>query len=356
MRRYQRRNRAGLAKERWIMAGTAVFVLSALTLTGIYVRDINKKEDDGYVVDFSAMEGNIADKVEEIQEAQGEDQLGENAIDSTVPSDDLDFDPYFQEANSNQVKNYEPAADLPQSMKEKIGEAEINMEIGTEVAAGEQNQTVVPEVTQDIFKEIASEHLEIGEAVMAAETTVDTNPAKATKAAADTGTGTTEKAAANVNKDAASADVPAISTSTQSTPAFRDGDNLVWPVAGNVLINYSMDKTIYFPTLQQYKYNPAIVIQATEGEIISAGAAGKVARIYKDNQIGNTIILDLGNGYELTYGQLDNILVSEGSYVAAGDVIAEVAAPTKYFCVEGTNIYFKLTKDGKPVNPMSKLQ
>ena len=65
--------------------------------------------------------------------------------------------------------------------------------------------------------------------------------------------------------------------------------------------------------------------------------------------------MDLGNGYEVTYGQLDNILVSEGSYVAKGDVIAQVAPPTKYYSVEGTNVYFKLTKDGVPVNPMSKL-
>ena len=41
--------------------------------------------------------------------------------------------------------------------------------------------------------------------------------------------------------------------------------------------------------------------------------------------------------------------------MATGDVIAEVAAPTKYFSVEGTNVYFKLTKDGEPVNPMTKL-
>ena len=65
--------------------------------------------------------------------------------------------------------------------------------------------------------------------------------------------------------------------------------------------------------------------------------------------------MELGGGYQATYGQLTNILVSEGSYVAAGDIIADVAAPTKYFSVEGTNVYFKLTKDGVPVNPMTKL-
>ena len=65
--------------------------------------------------------------------------------------------------------------------------------------------------------------------------------------------------------------------------------------------------------------------------------------------------MDLGNGYEITYGQLKEILVSEGSYVSMGDMIASVAAPTKYYSIEGTNVYFKLTKDGNPVNPMTRL-
>ena len=97
------------------------------------------------------------------------------------------------------------------------------------------------------------------------------------------------------------------------------------------------------------------MIQANEGDLITAAAAGKVIDVFEDVQIGHGVTMELGSGYEVTYGQLTNILVSEGSYVAMGDIIGEVAAPTKYFSVEGTNVYFKLTKDGEPVNPMSKL-
>ena len=41
--------------------------------------------------------------------------------------------------------------------------------------------------------------------------------------------------------------------------------------------------------------------------------------------------------------------------VVTGDPIGKVAAPTMYYSVEGTNVYFKLTKDGVPVDPMSRL-
>jgi len=147
----------------------------------------------------------------------------------------------------------------------------------------------------------------------------------------------------------------ALSTAMQPALTFSDSDMLLWPVVGNILVNYSMDKTVYFPTLQQYKYNPAVIIQANEGDLITAASSGKVIKVFTDPQIGNGVVMELGGGYEATYGQLSNILVSEGSYVAAGDVIAEVCAPTKYFSVEGTNVYFKLTKDGEPVNPLSRL-
>lgn len=39
---------------------------------------------------------------------------------------------------------------------------------------------------------------------------------------------------------------------------FGEDSQLLWPVDGNVLMSYSMDKTVYFSTLDQYRYNPAM--------------------------------------------------------------------------------------------------
>ena len=49
-------------------------------------------------------------------------------------------------------------------------------------------------------------------------------------------------------------------------------------------------------------------------------------------------------------------MVLQGDVVSAGDVLGKVAAPTKYYSVEGPNVYFKLEKDGVPVNPLSWLE
>lgn len=43
---------------------------------------------------------------------------------------------------------------------------------------------------------------------------------------------------------------------------FADTDKLSWPVTGNIVLGYCMDTTTYFPTLDQYKVNPANVIQS----------------------------------------------------------------------------------------------
>lgn len=87
--------------------------------------------------------------------------------------------------------------------------------------------------------------------------------------------------------------------------------------------------------------------------MVSACAEGRVINIFENEEIGHAVTMDLGDGYMITYGQLNGINVTLNSYVAPGDVIASVAAPTKYYSREGSNLYLQLTKDGVPLNPES---
>ena len=47
------------------------------------------------------------------------------------------------------------------------------------------------------------------------------------------------------------------------------------------------------------------------------------------------------------------ITFAKGDYVEAGHVLGYVGEPTKYFTVEGSNLYFELDKDGTPVDPVA---
>ena len=309
-----RRDRNSIRKERLIMLASSVFVLTALTVTGVYVNKNNKEEQEDYVVDFEALEGQNTQTAENMMSGEELDTLF-----AEVGTDDLDYDPSFQEANSQKVENTEE-----EKKKDKSAEDE---------KSEEKNQDVSEQSEQNDKKSDEKEKKKAEEEAGMFDETVDTAKANAKAEEAE-----------------------AISTTVQPALDFSEEDGLVWPIVGDVLINYSMDKTIYFPTLEQYKYNPAIVISAAQGENIAAAADGRVTSVGYDPVIGNTVVMDLGNGYELTYGQLDNIIVSEGSYVSMGDNIGTVASPTKYYSLEGTNVYFMLTKDDQPVNPMSKLQ
>lgn len=303
----RRRRRSSFRKEKAIMLVSSCLVLTALTATGLYVRNRGQeKEEDNYIVDFTTLDEANRDKAGEAQE------LGEQQADAG----ELDYDPSFQEANSGKVDNPD--------MKMLGSTANAGEQAAAEQAAAEAAQA---EAQQEALAQESQEALEANAPDAIAKTDDGNETAKRDEDAMNT--------------------VPALD--------FSESDTLVWPIVGNVLVNYSMDKTVFFATLQQYKYNPAIIIAATQGEGITAAADGQVTTIYEDPEIGTAVIMNLGDGYELTYGQLTDLTVAEGDVVTTGEIIGKVAEPTKYYSVEGCNVYFKLTKDGQPVNPLNRL-
>jgi len=257
-------------KEKFIMLASSVLVLSALTLTGVYVKERTRIQNE------NSAELSGTEEMESVAEEQTEESASPANVSKAVI-------PQADDALESDFGSYQARLEEEESLEEEEAEAE---------------------------KET--------------EETENTDSAAAVNAGG-------------------------------VTLSFSPEEGLTWPIVGKVLINYSMDKTVYFSTLEQYKYNPAIVIQATEGETITAAADGKVSEIYYDAQLGNCVQVDLGDGYELTYGQLGNIDLKEGDYMEVGDVIGTVAAPTKYFTTEGTNVYFKLTLNGEPVDPLNTM-
>ncbi len=124
-----------------------------------------------------------------------------------------------------------------------------------------------------------------------------------------------------------------------------------WPIEGTILLDYSMDATIYFPTLNQYQYNPAVVIAGAVNSKVYFISKGKITDVSTNEETGCTVTQDLGDGYVAVYGQLKEINNKVGDTVEAGQVVGYISEPTKYYSVEGANVYFKLLKDGVPVDP-----
>lgn len=313
--RFNRNHKNSMKKERIIMIASSVFVLAALTMTGVYVKSNSQKsQNDGYHIDFSALENaaeknNLSNEFAEIKV--------EEPIMPQVTEDDLDYTPM-----------------------EQVGSGIIQ----------------IPGLTDQVSENIIGETEAIREeTLLEGENAIEgAEGLGGIENAEDAKTLMEEAMEQDAEEIAQAEDVE--SDVVQNQPSFAAGDRLVWPVSGSVLIPYSMDKTVYFSTLQQYKYNPAMVVSATEGDDIAAAASGEVKSVFYDEEIGNAVTVNIGNGYEITYGQLKDIEVSEGDYLEQGSVIGYVASPTKYYSVEGTNAYFALTLNGEPADPMGQLQ
>lgn len=294
------RKRPALQKEKVSIIAASVFVLSALTLAGVYMAAHNDGGTEENRIDFAKLEQQQNSVTKENQAVKEEDKRfvsGKAGANSAL-------------ADNRFTRGVSESNDLSNN-----NDMDVDPEY-TEVASGQVSNIPL------------------------------TSPLEGT-----------DKAAVFMGEEASEETAAAVSDSdkgAQPALSFSGADMLQLPVAGEVLMNYSMDRAVYHGTMQQYRYNPALVIAAPEGEIITAAADGIVTRVYYDAQTGNTISFDLGDGYELTYGQLADISLAEGDKVAAGDLVGMVAEPTIYYTEEGSNIYVKLTKDGKPVNPLNQ--
>lgn len=304
----KRNRRDSIKKERIIMVVSSVFVLTALTMTGLYMRGQEaKQQDDGYTLDFTALGNETGEKLQEIGTEQAKNTiLGEQADNSL--EGELDYMPLDEEltaeAGSNLVEipgltdgvlENKPTdvKDDTKSSDNKEAEGEASADSASEQA--NQDQNVQEDKKQEGGKESKSKQV-------------------------------------------------AVSLS------YNEEQGLTKPVNGEILLPYSMDGSIYFATLDQYKYNPATLFAAEEGADVVACAAGRITDVYDDAELGHVVSMELGSGYTVTYGQLNNIKVKKDSYVKSGEKIGTVAAPSKYYSLEGTNLYFRMEKDGAPVN------
>lgn len=138
--------------------------------------------------------------------------------------------------------------------------------------------------------------------------------------------------------------------------SFSSETKISWPVEGNVLMNYSMDQTVYSATLDQYCFHPAIVIQANVNDKVQAAVDCQVTDLSTNEETGLTLTTDLGNGYTAVYGQLKEVSWKKGDRIKEGETVGYIAEPTKYYSVEGSSLYFAMKKDGNPVNPMDYLK
>jgi septal ring factor EnvC (AmiA/AmiB activator) len=117
---------------------------------------------------------------------------------------------------------------------------------------------------------------------------------------------------------------------------------LNWPVSGKLTNGYG--RTIDSSGLRWQGW----LITTQEGTPVKAVHGGRIvfADFFKSN--GLLVIIDHGNGIWTLYGRNRALLQDVGSWVEAGDVIAEVGQSGGY---NQSGLYFEVRKNGEPQNP-----
>lgn len=252
----------------------------------------------------------------------GEDFININEPDNNITADDEDDDMLADEFNTS-------------------GETANNEEEGSlaDGGAGQEDASNDSLLEHDVYTEAEEHGIDLSEEEAAPEVAAADEEDEELEAV--------ETAGATVQQE----DKPVMLN-------FQVDEGLLWPVDGNVIMNYSMDHTVYYATLMQFKCNPAIIIDAEVGTEVKAAATGIVSSIDTSEETGLTVTTDIGDGFKLIYGQLDeaSLELEVGDLIEEGNTVGVIDEPTRYYLIEGSNLYFSVLQEDMTVNPMLYLR
>ena len=144
--------------------------------------------------------------------------------------------------------------------------------------------------------------------------------------------------------------------SSVSASLFDDPETFLYPVSGEIVMDFSLEAPIYDLTLEQYRTNDSICIKSAYGTPVLASADGTIESISMDENYGQTVVVDHLNGWKTTYSQLqDEVPVYVGQSIKCGDTIGYVNYPTKYSTALGNHLNFKISENGVYIDPETAL-
>ena len=130
----------------------------------------------------------------------------------------------------------------------------------------------------------------------------------------------------------------------------------VSPVAGETVATYAMESLSYNETTRDWRVHNGIDIAAEEGAEVCAAADGEVYTVYEDDTLGHTVVIRHTGGYTTRYSSLsEDISVSAGDQVTAGQVIGTVSSTALVETTMGPHVHFSVSFQDEPMDPAAFL-
>ncbi len=160
------------------------------------------------------------------------------------------------------------------------------------------------------------------------------------------------KPASSAKPEVSKPSVPAVSKAPAKQTAAQP-QKYAFPVEGALQQKFS-ENPVYSKTTDDWRAHTGIDLSAKKGETVGAVADGIVKRVYKDDRLGNVVIISHGE-LEAWYCGLDETSVKEGASVEQSQKIGTVGVvPIEQ--MDAPHLHFALKKGGKYIDPLTVLQ
>lgn len=131
----------------------------------------------------------------------------------------------------------------------------------------------------------------------------------------------------------------------------------IWvkPVDGEVIKTFSGETLVKDETMGDWRVHTGTDYAASSGTRVYAVSDGTVERAEADAQYGGVVVLNLSDGKQAVYQCLagDNLKVSAGDTVRAGDVIGTVGTEGYAEAGQESHLHLELYANGEAIDPES---
>ncbi len=140
---------------------------------------------------------------------------------------------------------------------------------------------------------------------------------------------------------------------TQAEPHSGVVPKLIMPTIGDVAKKYSIDALVFSNTMEDYRTHNGIDICAALGEGVMAAADGVVTEVYEHPMMGNTIVIaHEGDSLSVYQNLADEVAVSVGDAVKAGEIIGAVGDSAIIEIAEEPHLHFEVMVGGEYQDPL----
>lgn len=137
-------------------------------------------------------------------------------------------------------------------------------------------------------------------------------------------------------------------TQAQEASVEVDPETMAMPVMGHVLTNVGMS---YSEVYEDFRYNTGVALASKPGSEIKVALPGTVSLVSTTDNGTLQVSVNHGKGWESSYSGLEKVNVKAGQTLEKNQVIGVLGNHIKVNGVAENHLYFKMIKDGEPIDP-----